>query len=235
MYKWGYVVRNVADAADPPRAARYQVQVWTPEELRAFFGSTKEDRHGALWFVYAATGMRRGEALGLRWEDVDLKRNELHVRRSLVTVGHTVVETEPKTASGFRTIGIDTATVAQLKQHRAAQHQDRLLAGPAWTDSDAVFSDELGQTLHPNNVGAAFRSAVRKTSLPRIRLHDLRHGWATMALMQGVPAKVASQRLGHSSVAFTLDTYSHVLPEMQIDAAERVAELFHQPSEDVGS
>lgn len=171
--------------------------------------------------------MRRGEALGLRWDDIDLEAGELKVRRSLGTVGHEVIVTEPKTESGYRSIGIDSATVTALRRHRALQNQERLHAGAAWADINSVFVDELGQLLHPNRVSSAFRSAISKTPLPRIRLHELRHGWATMALMQGVADKIVSERLGHSSLAFTLDTYSHVLPAMQIDAAERVSELFH--------
>lgn len=223
--RWGYVARNVADAAMPPKARTHEMRVWDAQELRQFLDHVAEDRLSAMWFVFASTGMRRGEVLGLRWRDVDLDGSQLAIRQTLLAFGGELHFGEPKTKSGRRQIALDSGTVASLRAHRKRQMEERLRAGPAWADSGLVFTDEVGNPLHPDGVTRAFAARAGEAGLPRIRLHDLRHGWATLALKAGVHAKVVSEVLGHSSISLTLDTYSHVLPGMQESAVETVAGL----------
>jgi integrase len=223
--RWGLVPRNVALLASPPRPARTELQVWTAADLRGFLAHVQGDRLYALWLLAASTGMRRGEVLGLQWPDVDLARARVGVRRSLVTVGHQVVVSEPKTAKGRRSVALDPATVATLKAWRRHQTAERLAWGPAWTDAGLVFTREDGRPLHPREVTRAFTRHVLAAELPIIRLHDLRHTHATLALAAGVHPKIVQERLGHANIAITLDTYSHAVPALEEQAARTVAAL----------
>lgn len=225
--RWELVTRNVSERADPPKQARNReaMRTWTAPQLRAFLASRGEDRLYALWALLASTGMRRGEALGLSWEHVDLDAGRVAVRRALVTVGYRIEFSEPKTAKSRRSVALDAGTVGVLREHRKAQLAERLALGPAWDDHGLVFTREDGAPVHPDRVSKLFEQHVATASLPRIRLHDLRHTHATLALQAGIHAKVVSERLGHSTIAMTLDTYSHAIPAMEEDAAARVAAL----------
>jgi integrase len=223
--RWGRLARNPADLADPPRVAAHghELRTWSAEQLAAFLNSQHDDRLYALWHTLAMTGLRRGEALGLRWEDVDLEAGRLCVRRALVPCGKEVLVSEPKTACGRRVVALDPQTVAVLKGQAARQLQEQQDAG--WTETGLVFTNEDGQALHPWAVSRFFRAAVKRALLPEIRLHDLRHTHATLALQAGIHPKVVSERLGHATVSITLDTYSHAIPAMQEEAAVRIANL----------
>ena len=226
--KWGLVMRNAADAAEPPRpkATRAKpLRTWTAAELRAFLASVESERLHPLYVVLATTGMRRGEALGAYWPDLDLDAATWSVRHTLVAVNHEIVESTPKTDHGRRSLALDAGSVRALRAWRKRQLEERLAWGPAWTDSGRVFTREDGTDLHPERVSEQFDRLVRRAGLPRIRLHDLRHGWASLALAAGVHVKVVSERLGHGSIAITADTYSHAIPALQADAAELVAGL----------
>jgi integrase len=223
--RWGLVPRNVALLASPPRPARTELQVWTAANLRSFLAHVEDDRLYALWLLAASTGMRRGELLGLQWPDVDIGRARVAVRRSLVTVGHQVVVSEPKTVKGRRSVALDPATVAAIKAWRKHQTAERLAWGPAWTDAGLVFTREDGRALHPREVTRAFTRHVLAAGLPIIRLHDLRHTHATLALAAGVHPKIVQERLGHANIAITLDTYSHAVPALEERAARTVAAL----------
>jgi integrase len=185
------------------------------------------DRLSAAWLLLATTGMRRGEALGLHWRDVSLDRARLSVRQALVLVGNKPDLQEPKTAKGRRSIPLPLETVSALKAHKAAQLQERLALGPDYDDSDPyadlVFRRPDGTWVHPSALSRRFEFLVRQTSLPEIRLHDLRHTWASLALQEGINVKVVSEMLGHASVTITYDTYSHVIPGMAEDATSKVA------------
>jgi integrase len=223
--RWGLVPRNVALLASPPCPGRTELQVWTAADLRSFLVHVQGDRLYAPWLLAASTGMRRGEVLGLQWPDVDLGRGRVRVRRSLVTVGHQVVVSEPKTAKGRRSVALDPATVIAIKAWRKHQTAERLAWGPAWTDSGLVFTREDGRPLHPREVTRAFTRHVLAAELPMIRLHDLRHTHATLALAAGVHPKIVQERLGHANIAITLDTYSHAVPALEEQAAATVAAL----------
>jgi integrase len=219
-------MRNAADAATPPRVTRSEPRTWTPTELRTFLGSVTDDRLYAAWLLLASSGMRRGELLGLRWQDVDLDAARVSVTRSLVSVRNQLTFSEPKTRRGWRSIALDTGTVAELRVHRVRQAQERLALGVGSQARDAlVFTDPLGEPVKPDSFSQFFERRVKQLELPRIRLHDVRHTHATLALEAGVHPKVVSERLGHASTAFTLDTYSHAVPAMEEQAAELIATL----------
>jgi integrase len=173
----------------------------------------------------ATTGMRRGEVLGLRWSEVELAHKQLAILRAHVLANRQLVVSEPKTAKGRRTIALDEATVAVLQRHGRQQLEERLVAGERWVDTGLVVTHEDGSAVDPRLFSSWFKQHARDAGLPHIRLHDVRHSYATAALKAGVPTKVVSERLGHASIGITLDTYSHVLPNMQAEAAEQVARL----------
>lgn len=233
--RWGLVGRNAARLADVPAVARPKLRVWSPEQTRAFLSAVTNDRLFAAWLLAATTGMRRGELLGLRWADVDLDVGVLRVAQARVRAGNQIVLGEPKTARGGRTIALDPVTVAALRQHRKRQAEERLLAGPRYADSGLVFTMKDGSPIHPNRFGLWFRRRTRTAGLPPIRLHDMRHSYATAGLAAGVPPKVMSERLGHATVAFTLDTYTSALPAMDKSAADVVAALILGTEEARGS
>jgi integrase len=218
--------RNPVTAADRPRASRKEMRTWTADELGGFLDGAREHRFAPLFTVLATTGLRRGEALGLRWSDVDLDEGRLAVRQTLLAVNNHVQFGEPKTHRSRRTVDLDAATVAVLKAHPKSELEERAGAGLGRPRADGlIFTDEQGDPLHPNVVSRMFGKLVREVHLPIIRLHDLRHTHATLSLQAGVHVKIVSERLGHSSVTITLDTYSHAIPGLQRDAAERVAAL----------
>ena len=226
--RWGHISRNPLDAADPPRAkgdGSKEMKTWTKEQLKAFLESVKGDRLSPLWHVIAMTGMRRGEAIGLRWTDIDLENSRLSVRRALIPTNREVVVSEPKTVKGRRVIALDAGTVEVLKGQAARQLDEQKEWDAAWIDSAYVFTAENGAALDPESVTRYFRQAVGMSMLPPIRLHDLRHTHATLALQAGIHPKVVSERLGHATISITLDTYSHAIPAMQEEAAALIAEL----------
>ena len=223
--RWGLISRNPIEMADPPRiSSSREMHTWNPEQLQLFLALTADDRLHALWHLLALTGMRRGEACGLRWSDCDLEQGRIAVRRALVPVARTLLVTEPKTARGRRSIALDERTVAVLQalaEHQAAERE----AAKSWTETGLVFTGKDGRALPPNSVSRCFMRAAKQAKLPAIRLHDLRHSHATLALRAGIHPKVVSERLGHATVAITLDTYSHAIPALQEEAAGRIAEL----------
>ena len=227
--RWGLVVRNVAELASPPRPRRAEMQTWTAAELRAFLEYVQAERLHALWMLAASSGMRRGELLGLRWVDVDLDRARVAVRQTLVIAGREVVFSQPKTNRGRRSIAIDPRTVEALRSWRKAQLAERLAWAGAWADSGLVFTREDGTPIHPEWLSDAFEWRIKTAGLPRIRFHDLRHTHASLGLAAGIPVKVMSERLGHSSSSFTADTYQHVTPALEEQAASTVARLVFGP------
>lgn len=223
----GVVGRNVARLADPPaeQTARRELHTWTPDELAAFLKVAATDRLSPAFRLLALTGMRRSEVAGVRWVDLDLDAARVSVRQAITTADYELVVAEPKTARGRRSIDLDQATVSALRAWRAVQLEERMLVGAGWRDHGLVFTLPSGDPVHPNTIGKTFDALVRRSKLPRIRLHDLRHTHASHLLAAGANPKIVSERLGHSSVSFTLDRYSHVMPGQQADAAAAVAAL----------
>lgn len=225
-----YLHKNSADFArptDPEASGPRDMKTWTAEELQSFLTFVREDRLYALWHLGAMTGMRRGELLGLRRDDLDLKEGRVSVRRALVPDGSTVNVSPPKTKRGNRVIAVDPETVAILREHLRKQKEERLAFGPGWADSGYIFTTEDGNALHPERESKSFASAVKESKMPRLTIHGLRHTHATLLLRAGVHPKVVSERLGHSTISLTMDTYSHAIPAMDADAASRMAALVH--------
>jgi integrase len=202
------------------RAAQHADRVWTGEQASRFLTLTRDDRLGALFALLLDSGCRRGEGLGVRWPD--LAEDVVTFRRNRVIVGADVAEGTPKNDE-VRSVDLHPQTVAALRRWRARQAAERLAAGPAWTDSGGyVFTDELGEPMRPDAVSARFERIVGGLDVPVIRLHDLRHTSATLALLAGVPVHVVAKRLGHKDPAVTLRVYSHLLPTSQRDAAAKI-------------
>lgn len=226
--RWGRVARNVATFADAPRlrqAGDKEMRTWNATELRTFLESISEDRLYAAWFLGAMTGMRRGEILGVRWQDIDLDSGSLSIRQTLITTDYKLTFSSPKTKRSRRQIALDRQTLSVLRAHHKRQLEERMMVGAGYEDSGLAFTVPTGGAVHPDAFSQAFERHVRRAGLPRIRLHDLRHTYATLALAAGIPVKIVSERLGHASIAITLDVYSHVLPGMDEDASQRVADL----------
>jgi integrase len=224
--RWGRITRNSADAADPPRAAatvRPTMTTWTADQVRDFLEHTAEHRLHAAFVVLATTGMRRGECLGLRWSDLDLTAGRVSIVQTVIAVNHEVRIGSPKTARGRRTVALDQGTVAVLRRHRQQMLAERLIMGAGFTDHGLVFCRPDGGPLHPERFSRTFMIEAARAGLPRIRCHNLRHTWATLALSAGEHPKVVQERLGHANVSITLDVYSHVTEGLHGDAASRVA------------
>jgi integrase len=218
----GLVHRNVAALAEPPRVTRTTVQPLTTGEARAFLAGIKGDRHETLYITAIATGLRQGEILGLRWVDVDLDAGTITVRQARERVKGAPTFGEPKSATSRRTITLPEIASTALKAHRTAFAEARLAKGPDWQDPGLVFTTPEGAPLDGSAITHRFQRKLADLGLPRQRFHDLRHLTATLMLGQGVPARVVMEQLGHSQIALTMNTYSHVMPELQRDAAEKL-------------
>lgn len=217
----GLLTRNVAALARPPRLERREMRALTGAEVGRLLTATADGQHGPLLAVAVGCGLRLGELLGLRWTDIDLNGRSLVVRRSLVKAAGGGYElAEPKTARSRRTVMLPGVAIDALKRQKARQAVAKLAAGTAWQDRERLaFTDVLGRPHRPDAVSAAFRSIAQRLRLP-VRLHDLRHTAASMMLAQGVPLKVVSEALGHSSIAITADVYAHVTPDLRREAAD---------------
>lgn len=218
--RWRLLPNNPADHAGPPRPQPTEMSVWTPGELRVFLEHVRRDRLYAAWLLAGSTGLRRGELLGARWKD--LAAGRLAVVQTLLDVGNQISYSTPKTMKGRRLIALDPATVAALREHRKEQIAERLALG-SWPDHDLMFTREDGEPIHPAWLTRAFQQRAAAAGVPKIRFHDLRHTHATVMLQAGIHPKVVSERLGHATVSVTLDTYSHAVPSLQEDAAEKAA------------
>jgi integrase len=235
--KKGRLVVNPADAASPPKATRDAEtgpHWWTAEQLGMVLDAVADGPLGPLWTALGGTGMRRGEAIGLKWSDVDLETMYISVQRSLGTVDGKVVISEPKTRHGRRRIAIDDDVIDALRDQAKRQLADADDAGNKYDASDGwVFTGPLGEPLNPDRVSRAFDAAVRDVPVPRISLHGLRHTHASILLLAGVHPKVVQERLGHASIAITLDLYSHITEGMDAAAAQTAAALIPRASRSV--
>lgn len=218
------VIHNATDYASLPRQERKEMRCLSPAETVRFLAAAKEDQWYALFEVLTLTGLRPGEALGLKWGD--LTENGISVQRALVSAGRDWTTAEPKTRRSRRTVPLAGSTIKALQTHRRAQAEEKLRAGPSYNDSGFMFASATGAPLDIKNLTERhFKKILRGAELPPLTLYGLRHTAATLMLSAGVNAKVASERLGHSTVLLTMDCYSHVLPHMQHDAVERVERL----------
>jgi integrase len=221
--KWEHLPANPARYADLPKATdrRDRIHTWTPEQLHRFFTVTSEDRWWTLWALLATTGLRRGEALGLAWDHVDLENGVITVEQQRTPTGIKRL----KTSSARRRVTIPQETVDALRAWRKSTLEERLYLGDGWVDTGLVFVRETGAAPHPDGISKHFVRVLDRHQLPRIRLHDLRHTHATELLRAGLPAKTVSERLGHAGIHITLDTYTHLVPELHRQAADAAGRL----------
>ncbi len=229
--QWRLVGRSVAALVDPPRAERREMQTLDADQVHQLLAAARGSRFAALWVVALATGMRQGELLALRWRDVDLDEGSLAVTGTLQRLPDTgLTITEPKTARSRRRVWLGATAGEALRAHRAAQTAERLRAGSAWEDHGLVFPNVLGGLMQRDHlVRREFEPLLTRAGLPRVRFHDLRHTAATLMLRQGVHPKIASEMLGHATVAVTLDTYSHATRAMHQAAAAALDGLLRPP------
>jgi integrase len=224
---------NPCRLVTPPKKTTARPAVWNDTDAARFLEKAERDALAPLWHLLLLEGMRRGEALGLRWQDVDLERGAAHIVQSVragIAKGEAIIQPRTKTRAGARTVKLAARTVAVLKAHRTAQAARRL-AAPAWHDHDLILTTGRGTPINPNNIRKPFDALIAAAGVPAITPHGLRHTHATMLLRQGVQPKIVSERLGHANIGVTLDTYSHVLPDMQDTAAAAIDALFDRAKE----
>jgi integrase len=231
--EWGLIVRNPTDGVQAPRRKPRQICPLDHAQAQRFLKAAEGHRLEALYRLAVMVGMRLGELLGLQWADIDWTAGRLQVRHTLHWYqGREWRLDEPKTSHGRRTIRLPATALQALQTHQARQAEQRRAAGPAWEDHDLVFCTTRGRPTDAANLRHhSFARLLARADLPRIRFHDLRHTYATLALREGVPVKVVSEVLGHARITVTLDVYSHVLPDMQEDAASRMERLLGKASD----
>lgn len=244
--KWQIIKTNPCDNVDLPKQARKEMKVLTPEQAKKFLEACAYNRFGVLFELLLTSGMRPEEALGLKWEDVDFKNNRIHIKRVLTRTKEGWNLEEPKTSKSRRTIPLPKEVMKNLKEHKRNQAEEKLKAKETlnydkdnekfkveelkeklndpkiYVDYEFVFATQNGSPLEERNVSRYFKDILKKENLPDIRLYDLRHTCATLLLAAGENPKVVSERLGHASITLTLDTYSHVLPDMQKQATDKL-------------
>jgi integrase len=225
--KDGLVPRNVADVVKPPQLCKEEIQPLTPAQTKSFLEAVGGHRFEALYVLAVTAGPRQGELLGLKWEDIALDRKLLQVKRTLSgTKGGEPVFSNPKSAKGRRSVKLTARAVEALRRHRERQLEEREEVAGLWQNHGLVFPTRIGTPMSRHNlVARSFKPLLKRAGLPEIRFHDLRHTCATLMLAVGANPKVAQETLGHANVTITLDTYSHLLPNMQNEVAEKVNEL----------
>lgn len=223
--KWDLVPRNAAALVSAPKKEKHEFAYLSPEMAKAFLVAAKEHRAEALFTVAVAVGLRLGEALGLRWQDVDLDEGTLTVRYQLQRLGGKAQLVEPKTTRARRTLPLPEFAIKALKAHKVRQLEERLMNADVWREQGLVFPSSVGTPMFERNVRRTLSAILTKCELPPMRFHDLRHTCATLLLVQGTDPRTIMETLGHSQIALTLNTYSHVLPSLQRDAADRMNRL----------
>src|SRR5579885_942810 len=233
--KWGLVARNVCDLAEPPRKERFEMQVLTIEQGQKFLETLGGHKWEALYTLALVTGLRRGELLGLKWQDITFATGKLQVRRILSRVPtdtpgqkHRYVEAEPKTQKSRRSIEIAPFALAVLREHRMRQLEAKLKAGQLWEEHDYLFCTSLGRHLNPNHVVDELKKLLKRAGLPNIRFHDLRHSVASLMFAMEIHPKIVQELLGHSTISITMDIYSHMLPGMQQEAVKKLDQALKQ-------
>lgn len=219
-----YISRNVASLVRTPRVEASDVTPWTVEETATFLQLTTDEQHHELFALALALGLRRGELLGLRWEDIDLATRKLHVRQTAQRLGaaHGMVIGPPKSARSRRTIPLPDIAVQKLRSRQRSQRIERELAGESWQEKGLVFSTGIGTIIEPSNLRRSFDQAISVAGVRRIRFHDMRHTCASLLLARGVPLRVVMDVLGHSTMSITSDLYAHVMPSALVDAASAI-------------
>ena len=218
----GLVHRNVAKLVKVSGGPRVEIRPFTEEEARTFLAAVRDQRLEALYVTALTLGMRQGEILGLRWDDVDLDQGMLAIRRTLVRINGVVSFPEPKTERSKRVLWLPQITINALHVHRTRQLEERLIAGSSWIDTRLVFTTETGEPLRDTNVTKAFQKLLSLAGLRHQRFHDLRHAAASFLLAQGFELREIMGILGHSNLSLTADLYTHLMPAVGQQAAKRM-------------
>lgn len=224
--RWGLIQQSPVDSVEPPRVPDKPPTIWTQEQCTNFLTVAAEHRLFAAFFLALTTGLRRGELLGLMWQDVNFEHAYITIQRALVPTREGLRLQELKTASSRRLVALPEVTVRVLQKHWHNQMQERKLFAEMYEDHGLVFCTEQGKPIHPRNFKRTFDGLIAKAGVPRIRIHDLRHTHATLLLAAGIHPKVVAERLGHAEVTTTLKVYSHVLPSLQYEAANAIERAF---------
>lgn len=217
--KFNLIAKNPADVVDPPKAQQAKLGIWTRDQVIKFLRAADGDRYYVVYFLAITTGMRMGEILGLKWEDIDFEREELHVRRMVSFTTGKLTEHEPKTERSRRIIALPTETVNVLRQQKLLINEERLRS-ESYNYDGFVVAKIGGGVPWSQWIRQRYKSIIKDAGLPYIRIHDLRHTHASLLLEQGVHPKIVSERLGHSTIGITLDIYTHVLPSLQQKTAK---------------
>ncbi|GIO04756.1 site-specific integrase [Brevibacillus reuszeri] len=213
------ITKNVANKVEKPQVSRRrELIVWDPDFVSDFLARTKQaSRYWIAVYLAIMTGMRQGEILGLRWSDIDFDKRTLTIQQTVNR--HREIKAGAKTKKSMRSVALSPETIEALKDHRQFIVQERVALGPAYENNNLVVCTQFGGPVTQRAIQKVWTSFLRKTNAPKITFHDLRHTHATLLIKQGVHIKVISERLGHSSVSITMDTYGHLMPNMQEDAA----------------
>ncbi len=223
--KWHMVPLNVAEAVKAPRPAPPEMRTLSVAETRKLLEAARGDKLEALYMLAVHTGMRQGELLALKWQDVDLENAKLSVRRTITMSGGRILLGELKTKKSRRTICLTDAAVRTLREHLARQMEEIGRLGDLYEDNGLVFTSGVGTVINPSNLRRrSFAALLQRANLPKIRFHDLRHTCATLLLSRNIHSKYVQELLGHANIAITLDTYSHVIPGMGDHAAKAMEE-----------
>jgi integrase len=226
--RWNLVARNVCDLVTPPVPQQMKIQPLTPEQVRRLLGAARGHKLEALITLAVNTGMRRGELLGLHWQDIDFEAECLYVRRSVSRVGtFGIKELDPKTQRSKRKIELSPFVVETLKRHQEQQQMMREKVGNRWKEQGIVFCNRYGGYIEVSNLHVAFKQLLESAELPDIRFHDLRHSVASILLSMEVHPKVVQELLGHSHISITIAIYSHLFPSLQKRAINRLDDLFN--------
>jgi integrase len=223
--KLGMIGRNPAMAVIRPKFKRKEMNILTDSQVRVLLSAASSTRFEAIYWLAVTTGLRQGELIGLKWSDLDWVNRRLRIQRQVQRIRGSLVFSEPKTAAGRRVIALGMATIQVLKNHQNLQLGEIRDAGVLWKENDLIFPSTIGTPMDPSNLYHHFKHLLKELSLPNVRFHDLRHTAATLMLQQGTHPKIVQERLGHADISMTLNTYSHVLPVMQDEAAEKMDEL----------
>jgi integrase len=221
--RWELVVKNVVSAVETPKVNKPEMKVWTAEESREFLRIARGNRYYVAFALALETGMRQGEILALRWSDVNLESAELHVKQTDY-LGHV---NHPKTIQGRRTIPLTPFMMQVLRSHRVAQAKERLFLGQDYLDNDLVVAKQNGTSLRSRSLNNHWYKLLKKSDLPVIRFHDLRHTFASLMLAAGVSPKTLVKIIGHATIAFLLDTYAHVYKQQENEAANLYQSFVH--------
>ncbi|SFS83833.1 site-specific integrase [Paenibacillus sp. BC26] len=222
--KMQLITRNVASFVDKPKVKKKELEVWDIHEIQQFLETATTSRYYIAFHLAIMTGMRQGEILGLRWQDVDFEHCKIYIRQTLSHDGKDF-KAGAKTVSGIRSVSVDPTTIEYLKKHNRIMENEKRLAKGVFFDKGLVIHTSTGNQLIPRNLMREFKQLLIMADMRKITFHDLRHTHASLLLRQNVHPKIVSERLGHSSIKLTLDIYSHLLPNMQKEAADNLAQL----------